>query len=144
MSQAVANIDYEGFDPATIPRDLFIPGIHQNLWDVRPTEKPNEFTASATNQPRWGRLFGGVFIAQAVVAAIKSLPQKIQDKFYLHNLQAVWLRTGYEDIPIIYRVTVLKQQGKYINLQVTSHQKGDEPSFIALCSFVSVAEKNTH
>ena len=51
----------------------------------------------------WKRIFGGLIVAQAIIAAYKTI-----DNRYLHSLHSYFLRAGDPDIPIEYDVEKLR------------------------------------
>ncbi|XP_021767064.1 uncharacterized protein LOC110731525 [Chenopodium quinoa] len=70
--------------------------------------------------PRFGKVFGGQFIGQAVAAASKTVDcLKI-----VHHLQAYFLLVGDYDIPIIYEVHRLRDGKSFSSRRVDAIQKG--------------------
>lgn len=67
-----------------------------------------------------GRVFGGQVIAQAVMAAQKS----IDDDKVAHSLHAYFLRAGDETLPIIFRVQRDFDGGSFANRRVIAVQGG--------------------
>uniref|UniRef100_A0A803KZ89 Cyclic nucleotide-binding domain-containing protein n=1 Tax=Chenopodium quinoa TaxID=63459 RepID=A0A803KZ89_CHEQI len=70
--------------------------------------------------PKFGKVFGGQFIGQAVAAASKTVDcLKI-----VHHLQAYFLLVGDYDIPIIYEVHRLRDGKSFSSRRVDAIQKG--------------------
>lgn len=70
--------------------------------------------------PKFGKVFGGQFMGQALAAASKTVDcLKI-----LHHLQAYFLLVGDYDIPIIYEVHRLRDGKSFATRRVDAIQKG--------------------
>lgn len=67
-----------------------------------------------------GRIFGGQVIAQALMAACRS----IEEQKTVHSLHAYFMRPGDEDLPIIFRVERDFDGGTFANRRVIAIQKG--------------------
>lgn len=67
-----------------------------------------------------GRIFGGQVIAQALMAACRS----IDDGKIPHSLHAYFMRPGDADLPIIFRVERDFDGGSFANRRVIAMQKG--------------------
>jgi len=67
-----------------------------------------------------GRLFGGMVIAQSIVAAARVNPTR-----HLHSLQQVFLRGGQTDAPIDYYAETLFTGRTYQSVRVEVRQKGE-------------------
>lgn len=68
----------------------------------------------------WQRVFGGQVIAQALVAAQRTVPL---DRF-VHSLHAYFLRPGDPLIPIIYQVDRIRDGGSFTTRRVVAIQHG--------------------
>ncbi|KAL2892212.1 Acyl-coenzyme A thioesterase 8 [Bienertia sinuspersici] len=80
--------------------------------------------------PKFGKVFGGQFIGQALAAASKTVDcLKI-----VHHLQAYFLLVGDYDIPIIYEVHRLRDGKSFASRRVDAVQKGTV-IFTLLASF---------
>ena len=75
------------------------------------------------------RLFGGLVVSQAVVAAARTVPD-----MSLHSLHAYFLRPGRPDSPIRFHVDPVKQGRNFHARQVQGRQ-GDQIIFQMLTSF---------
>lgn len=67
-----------------------------------------------------GRVFGGQVIAQALVAANRS----VEGDFIAHSLHAYFMRPGNEDFPIIYRVVRDRDGRSFATRRIIALQKG--------------------
>ena len=107
-------------------------GAVTRLFDLVPAEEPDEYTFPAFNKPTRDRIFGGQVIAQAMVAAARTVDS---DK-RVHSLHAYFLRGGDETKPLHFRVhrdfdgrsfanrrVVVRQDGKVIFNLTASFQK---------------------
>ncbi|GAB2291012.1 Acyl-CoA hydrolase 2 [Dionaea muscipula] len=80
--------------------------------------------------PKFGKVFGGQFMGQALAAASKTV-----DFFkVVHHLQAYFLLVGDYDIPIIYEVHRLRDGKSFATRRVDAIQKGNVV-FTLLASF---------
>lgn len=75
------------------------------------------------------RLYGGLVVSQAVVAAARSAPT-----LHLHSMHAYFLRPGRPDTPILFTVDEIKRGRRYHARQVQATQ-GDAIIFQMLASF---------
>jgi len=80
--------------------------------------------------PRFGKVFGGQFIGQAVAAASKT----VDCLKVVHSLHAYFLLTGDVDMPIIYQVDRLRDGKSFATRRVDAIQKGNIV-FTLLASF---------
>ena len=69
---------------------------------------------------RLQRVFGGQVLAQAVTAAIRTVP----DARVLHSLHGYFLVPGRTDIPIVYDVEVVRDGGSFSSRRVVARQAG--------------------
>lgn len=67
-----------------------------------------------------GRLFGGLVIGQAVIAAGRTAPAPS-----LHSLHAYFLRAGRPDVPIEYNVERVRDGRTFTSRRVLARQAGD-------------------
>lgn len=86
-----------------------------------------------------GRIFGGQVIAQALMAAARS----IDDGKIAHSLHAYFMRAGDEDLPIIFRVERDFDGGSFANRRVIAMQKG-RPILNFTASFQKAEEGLSH
>ena len=90
-----------------------------------------EFTGGAgiggTGAP--ARLYGGLVLAQATVAAARTV-----DGFDMHALHAMFLRPGRPEVPIRFLVTPVKQ-GRNFHARLVTALQGDDTIFQMQTSF---------
>lgn len=101
----------------------------QHLLSILDLEKidQNLFRGQSGNS-RWQRVFGGHVIAQALVAAHRSVaPER-----FIHSLHAYFIRPGDPDRPIIYEVEPLRDGRSFSVRRVVAKQNG-----VAILSFSS-------
>ena len=68
----------------------------------------------------WQRVFGGQTIAQALVAAQRT----VDHDRHVHSLHAYFMRPGDTAIPIVYQVARLRDGGSFTTRRVTATQHG--------------------
>ncbi|TNM60904.1 acyl-CoA thioesterase II [Aliirhizobium smilacinae] len=78
----------------------------------------------------WQRVFGGQVIAQALVAAQRTVDA---DRF-VHSLHAYFVRPGDPNVPIVYQVERIRDGGSFATRQVQAIQH-DKAIFSMLASF---------
>lgn len=78
------------------------------------------------------RLYGGLVVSQAVVAAARSAPE-----LHLHSMHAYFLRPGRPDTPIVFTVDEIKRGRNFHARQVQATQ-GDAIIFQMLASFTEL------
>lgn len=71
-------------------------------------------------QVGWQRVFGGQVIAQALVAAQRTVPS---DRF-VHSLHAYFMRPGDPSVPIIYQVERIRDGGSFATRRAVAIQHG--------------------
>lgn len=76
------------------------------------------------------RTFGGQVLAQAVVAASRTVP----DNRVIHSLHAYFLREGRLDAPITYDVERVRDGGSFSSRRIYARQHG-KTIFMMSCSF---------
>lgn len=104
------------------------------LFDFMPDHEPDEFAFPALNAKSGERIFGGQIIAQAMMAAARTVDPEKQ----VHSLHAYFLRGGDESQPLHFRVhrdfdgrtisnrrVVVRQQGKVIFNLTASFQRSE-------------------
>ena len=95
-------------------------GAVTRLFDLVPAEEPDEYSFPAFNKPTRDRIFGGQVIAQALVAAARTVdPGKPA-----HSLHAYFLRGGDEAKPLHFRVHRDFDGRSFANRRVVVRQDG--------------------
>jgi len=81
-----------------------------------------EYNLYRGRSPResWQRVFGGQTIAQALVAAQRT----VDHERHVHSLHAYFMRPGDTAIPIVYQVDRLRDGGSFTTRRVTATQHG--------------------
>ncbi|WP_062228308.1 acyl-CoA thioesterase [Aureimonas frigidaquae] len=87
----------------------------------------------------WQRVFGGQVVAQALVAAQRTVP----DSRPVHSLHGTFLRPGDPAIPIVYSVIRLRDGGSFTTRNVTALQHG-KAIFVLTASFQALEEGFSH
>ena len=107
------------------------------LLDIEKVEE-NLFIA---NHPegRTGRLYGGQIMAQALMGAIRTVP----DDRYVHSIHGYFLRPGNPKTPAIVRVERLRDGGSFSTRRVIVQQEG-RPIFTLDASFQIEEESFNH
>ena len=129
--QIAARIEHARAVNASVPPEKLVRGLARML-DLVPDAEPDEFTYPALNKTSRDRIFGGQIIAQAMMAAAKTVDPDKQ----VHSLHAYFLRGGNETLPLHFRVhrdfdgrafsnrrVVVRQEGKVIFNLTASFQK---------------------
>ncbi|XP_057533535.1 acyl-CoA hydrolase 2-like isoform X2 [Amaranthus tricolor] len=94
---------------------------HEQQADVIASSKVNLFKGiTLPDAPKFGKVFGGQFIGQALAAATKT----IDCLKFLHHLQAYFLLVGDYDIPIIYQVHRIRDGKSFATRRVDAIQNG--------------------
>lgn len=86
-----------------------------------------------------GRVFGGQAIAQALVAARRTVP----DDRHTHSLHAYFLRGGTDDLPIEFRVKRDLDGRSFSNRRVVASQQG-QPILNLIASFQKPQQGPSH
>ncbi len=68
----------------------------------------------------WQRVFGGQVIAQALSAAIRTVPQERS----CHSMHAYFMRPGDPKVPIVYTVDRIRDGGSFTTRRVVAMQHG--------------------
>ena len=102
----------------------------KNLLDLLELEHLDDdrYIASA-KEYGWKRIFGGLIVAQAIIAAYKTI-----DNRYLHSLHCYFLRAGDPNIPIEYDVEKLRD-GKSFGQRIISAYQNKHLIFYMIASF---------
>lgn len=102
----------------------------KNLLDLLDLEHLDDdrYIASA-KEYGWKRIFGGLIVAQAIIAAYKTI-----DNRFLHSLHSYFLRAGDPDIPIEYNVEKLRD-GKSFGQRIISAYQNKHLIFYMIASF---------
>ena len=103
--------------------------------NVRPTDYDN-FRGDVDQQE--GRLFGGLVLAQSLVAAGRTVSFG-----NIHSLHAYFLRAGQSREPIDYSVERIREGRNFLTRRVTAHQAG-HTIFETSISFVAAEEGPEH
>jgi acyl-CoA thioesterase-2 len=103
--------------------------------NVRPTDYDN-FRGDVDQQE--GRLFGGLVLAQSVVAAGRTVSFGA-----IHSLHAYFLRAGQSKEPIDYSVERIREGRNFLTRRVTAHQAG-HTIFETSISFVGPEDGVSH
>jgi acyl-CoA thioesterase II len=90
-------------------------------------------------QVGWQRVFGGLVISQALVAATRTVDEERR----VHSLHGYFLRPGDPSIPIIYQVDRIRDGKSFTTRRVVGVQHG-EAIFALSCSFQRHEEGWTH
>ncbi len=103
------------------------------LLDLEPLEV-NLFRGQSRS-PGWGRVYGGQVLAQALVAAGRTVePRDADDRRPAHSLHAYFLLPGDVDAPIVYQVDRARDGGSFTTRRVVAVQHG-RPIFVSTVSF---------
>ena len=84
------------------------------------------------------RIFGGLVIAQALLAAYKTVPERI-----CHSLHAYFIRPGDVNVPVLYEVERARDGGTFTTRRVAAIQNGEQ-IFNLACSFQTPEEGFEH
>jgi acyl-CoA thioesterase II len=84
------------------------------------------------------RIFGGLVIAQALLAAYETVPERI-----CHSLHAYFIRPGDVKIPVVYEVDFARDGGSFTTRRVTAIQNGEQ-IFNLAASFQSIEDGYEH
>lgn len=119
--------------PQLTPQEAIADWVRQV--NVRPTDYDN-FRGDVDQQE--GRLFGGLVLAQSVVAAGRTASFG-----NIHSLHAYFLRAGQSREPIDYSVERIREGRNFLTRRVTAHQAG-HTIFETSISFVAPEEGVSH
>lgn len=105
--------------------------VLEELVDLLSLEKIEENLFRGQSQdPGWGRVYGGQVLGQALSAAVRTVPE---DRF-VHSLHSYFLRPGDVNLPIIYDVDRIRDGRSFTTRRVVAIQKG-RPIFNMSASF---------
>lgn len=110
----------------------------ENLADILDLE-PIEVNLFRGVSPNDGfpRIFGGLVIAQALLAAYKTVPDRV-----CHSLHAYFIRPGDPSVPIIYQVDHSRDGGSFTTRRVVAIQHGKQ--IFNLAASFHVVEEGWH
>ncbi len=102
----------------------------ENLADILDLEaiEVNLFRGVSPNDG-FPRIFGGLVIAQALLAAYRTVPERI-----CHSLHAYFIRPGDVNAPVLYEVERARDGGTFTTRRVAAIQHGEQ-IFNLACSF---------
>uniref|UniRef100_B0T565 Acyl-CoA thioesterase 2 n=1 Tax=Caulobacter sp. (strain K31) TaxID=366602 RepID=B0T565_CAUSK len=106
------------------------------ILDLEPIEV-NLFRGVSPNDG-FPRIFGGLVIAQALMAAYKTVPERI-----CHSLHAYFIRPGDVNAPVLYEVERARDGGTFTTRRVAAIQHGEQ-IFNLACSFQTPEEGLEH
>ncbi len=93
----------------------------QKLISTLDLEKLEENLYRGTSpQVGWQRVFGGQVIAQALMAAQRTVP----DNRFVHSLHAYFMRPGDPAVPIIYQVDRIRDGSSFATRRIVAIQHG--------------------
>jgi len=92
----------------------------ERLLDILDLEQLDEDHFRADTDQDEGRLFGGLILAQAVVAAGRTAT-----KGAIHSLHSYFLRAGKPSTPVEYTVERIREGRTFLTRRVTAIQNGD-------------------
>ena len=111
-----------------------LPGSHAAMDQLLSTldlEKLEEnLFRGSSPQVGWQRVFGGQVIAQALMAAQRTVPE---DRF-IHSLHAYFIRPGDPSVPIVYQVDRIRDGSSFATRWIVAIQHG-RPIFSMSASF---------
>ena len=84
------------------------------------------------------RIFGGLVIAQALMAAYRTVPERV-----CHSLHAYFIRPGDVNAPVLYEVERARDGGTFTTRRVAAIQHGEQ-IFNLACSFQTPEEGLEH
>lgn len=94
----------------------------QKLISTLDLEKLEENLFRGTSpQVGWQRVFGGQVIAQALMAAQRTVP----DNRFVHSLHAYFMRPGDPAVPIIYQVDRIRDGSSFATRRIVAIQHGN-------------------
>ncbi len=109
-----------------------------SLLDLEPLEQ-NLFRGPATREEGWRRVYGGQVIAQALMAAIRT----VDPDRPCHSLHAYFIRAGDPAAPILYTVDRDRDGKSFSTRRVVAIQHG-QPIFNMACSFQIIEDGPEH
>jgi acyl-CoA thioesterase-2 len=106
------------------------------LLDLEPIE--TNIFRGISPKDRWQRVFGGQVLGQALVAAVRTVEDRV-----CHSLHGYFLRAGDPKLPILYEVDRSRDGVSFSARRVSAIQHG-EPIFTMAASFERVEEGLEH
>tara|TARA_Y100000590_G_scaffold452259_1_gene595017 strand:- start:2859 stop:3719 length:861 start_codon:yes stop_codon:yes gene_type:complete len=97
----------------------------------------NQFESSV-KEIGWRRVFGGLLLAQGILAAYKTVENK-----KIHSLHSYFVKAGDPDIPIQYKVTSIHDGKSFCQRNISSYQK-NHLIFYMVVSFHKYEEGLSH
>ena len=91
--------------------------VHQ--LDLEPAGDDRFIGRADREHPEWNRVFGGLVLGQAAIAAGRTAPDPS-----MHSLHAYFLRGGTPDVPIEYRVERVRDGRTFTSRRVLASQNG--------------------
>lgn len=88
------------------------------LLDVEPID--DNFFRGESQDPGWGRLYGGHVFAQALSAAQRTVPRER----HVHSVHGAFLLTGEVTRPVLYEVDRIRDGGSFTTRRVVALQGG--------------------
>ncbi|ODQ79729.1 hypothetical protein BABINDRAFT_134968 [Babjeviella inositovora NRRL Y-12698] len=70
-------------------------------------------------------VFGGVFVGQAIAAAMESVPDADRGNFRPHSFHAYFVKAGKSGLPVDYKVTSIRDGRNYLAREVKAMQLGE-------------------
>lgn len=106
------------------------PSSVENVLQLEPLEVDTFQGITLPDAPRFGKVFGGQLVGQALAAASKS----VDSLKLLHSLHSYFLRIGDLNLPIIYQVHRMSDGRSFATRKVDAMQNG-KVIFTLLASF---------
>ncbi|MDQ0437306.1 acyl-CoA thioesterase-2 [Kaistia dalseonensis] len=107
-----------------------------SILDLEPLE--HNLFRGRSYDPGWQRVFGGQVIGQALMAASRTVDERL-----VHSLHGYFLRPGDPKAPIIYDVERIRDGGSFTTRRVVAIQHG-QPIFSMAASFHLVEDGFEH
>jgi acyl-CoA thioesterase-2 len=89
-------------------------------------------------QNRWKRVFGGQVVGQALVAATRTVEERL-----VHSLHCYFILGGDPKVPIVFKVDRMRDGSSFTTRNVTAIQHG-EPIFSMMASFHKAEQGFSH
>ena len=105
-----------------------VPASVDNIFDLQ-THGPDVWVGESPDYP-WGRIFGGLVIAQALWAAT----QTVADEHLLHSMHSYFILGGDPSEPVRYEVDRIRNGRSFSTRRVVARQSGGA-IFNLSCSF---------
>ncbi|KAH8940344.1 hypothetical protein BDL97_15G084400 [Sphagnum fallax] len=115
--------DYKGPEVALVERIMQLQTLGADVFQASPSDDYPFF---------WGNLYGGQLMGQALAAACKTVDPPLQ----VHSFHSYFLRTGVDDVPIVYKVQRLRTGNTFATRWVSGIQKGK--LIFSMCSSFQV------